>query len=330
VKDKWKTKLNGDPIPWLLKSNPWTRYRTMTDLLELDRKSKEVKSAYEDLITHPNVVQLIDQAAMWFPQSITRHNVPDLSHYQMMMLIDFGLTAEHPKIKEICTKAVSRLENDLFAVRQTLPQKGEGFTKPIPSVNEWHAMPCDSPLITAALLLSGFKNPAIRKNIEILKDYWKTERGWFCHFFFVEDQFKKYQTGCPMAGLMALQVFSLIPELKESVFSQNGYAPIRYHRDLAKSLYYFGRSKKFWTIKYPYIWYNALYLADVLTRFESLRKEDLVRELIEWIIQSQDENGRFKPTSMFMVYKSWDFANKKEPSPWITLLCCRILKRFYV
>jgi hypothetical protein len=126
-----------------------------------------------------------------------------------------------------------------------------------------------------------------------------------------------------------LQVFSQIDDLKESQAAKNAFEPLKFHRDFGKSLYYFGRSKKFWTLKYPFIWYNALYLADVLTRFDFLKKEPLVQELIDWIEVSQDEQGRFKPTSMFMCYKGWDFANKKEASPWMTLLCSRILRRWY-
>lgn len=72
-----------------------------------------------------------------------------------------------------------------------------------------------------------------------------------------------------------------------------------------------------------------MYLADVLTRFDFLKDEPVVKELIDWIIDSQDENGRFKPTSVFMNYKGWDFADKKNSSPWITFLCCRILKQYY-
>ncbi len=132
-----------------------------------------------------------------------------------------------------------------------------------------------------------------------------------------------------MAGLMALEVFSQIPELKESNYSINAYEPIRFHREYGKTMYYFGRSKKFWTLKYPFMWYNALYLAEILSRFDFLKDDELLKEIIEWIESLQDEAGRFKPTSMFMPYKGWDFANKKEPSPWMTYLCCNILKRYY-
>jgi len=50
---------------------------------------------------------------------------------------------------------------------------------------------------------------------------------------------------------------------------------------------------------------------------------------VNWIMDMQDENGRFKPTSAFMNYKGWDFANKKEASSWMTFLCCRVLKQYY-
>jgi hypothetical protein len=132
-----------------------------------------------------------------------------------------------------------------------------------------------------------------------------------------------------MAGLMALRVFSQLDALRESAAAKNAFAPLKFHREFGKTLYYFGRSQKFWTLKYPFVWYNALYLADVLTRFDFLKGDPLVKEIVSWIESSQDHEGKFTPTSMYMAYKGWDFADKKAPSPWITFLCCRVLKRWY-
>jgi hypothetical protein len=325
----WKNKLNADPIPYLLQSNPWTKYRTLIDLLEVPKDAEKVKKTYEELTQNQQIQTLITEINEWFPQSITRHNVPYLSHYKFLMLAEFGLEKTEGEIPEIIKTVTSHVDKNSFSIRQTLPQKGEGFSKPDPQADEWHAMPCDSPLITYSLLLLGHKDEQVQKSIESLNKFWETKQGWFCHFFFVDGQFKKHKIGCPMAGLMALQVFSQVPELKESVYAKNAYEPIKFHRAFGKSIYFFGRSKKFWTFKYPFVWYNALYLADVLTRFDFLKDEELVKELVKWIETAQDENGRFKPTSIFMPYKSWDFGNKKEPSPWITFLCCRILKRWY-
>jgi len=329
MSDQWKNKLKDDPIPWLLESNPWTRYRTLTDILEQPLSETEVKNTKNELCQFQQVKDLLDDASQWFPQSITRHNDAKICYYKLRMLADFGLTKEDPGIEEIIKKITLKPDKGLFAVRQTLPEKGKGFEKPNANADEWHALPCDSPLITYILISLGVDNRQIKNTIEQFKDHWETEPGWFCHFFFVENQFKKLQIGCPIAGLMALEVFSQVPELKESQYAKNAFAPLKFHKEHGKSLYYFGRSKKFWTLKYPFVWYNALYLAEVLSRFDFLKKEPLVKELVQWIEASQDENGRFKPTSMYMPYKSWDFSNKKEPSPWMTFLCCRILKRWY-
>ena len=326
---EWVSKLKADPTEWLLQSNPWTTYRTRLDLFDEPKDSPRVVQAKNQLLQHKKIVQLIAEASNWFPVSYTRHNDAKISHYKLRMLADFGLTVTDKNIHDIVIKATTHVDNGLFSFRQELPEKGKGFAKPNPMSNEWHALPCDAPLITSILLSLGHKSDDVLQTIDIIKEKWSRAQGWFCHFFFVESMFKKLQIGCPMTGLMALEVFSQIPELRESVYAQNAYEPIRFHRDYGKSIYYFGRSKKFWTFKYPFVWYNALYLAFVLSRFEFLKQENLVKELIHWIIDSQDENGRFKPTSMFMIYKDWDFGNKKEPSPWMTYLCCRILKAYF-
>jgi hypothetical protein len=325
LSDTWQTKLNANPVPWLLKSEPWTRLRTMTDLLGISPASAEVKKAKKESTQHPKIQQLVQETAQWFPARITRHDNSNNSNYKIALLAELGVLAADKDLKSITDQVLSHTENGLLAVRQDLPLKdkinvGEG---------EWHALPCDSPQITYALLLMGMDNPVITQTIEKLKEKWETPQGWFCHFSFVDSQYKKYHAGCPMAGLMALEAFSQIPELKESRYAKNAFEPLLFHKELGESIYYFGRAKRFWTFKYPFVWYNALYLGDVLTRFGFLKGNPIVKEIVDWIEESQDEQGRFKPTSTWMPYKDWEFGNKKEASPWITMICCRILKRWY-
>ncbi|HEX2921512.1 MAG TPA: hypothetical protein VHO50_10150 [Bacteroidales bacterium] len=322
--NNWLQKLNDNPIYWLLESNSWTNYRVLIDLLDKPEDSTEVIKAKKQLGNDLLVAGLINDSNQWFPVNATRHDDSKLAHYKLRLLSDLGFTKEDSRIQPIIEKAIEHNENGLFTIRQTLPVKGS-----IPGTEEWHALPCDSTILTYILLKLGFNNDLTAKNVEHLKEKWTTNQGWFCNLSFVNGQYKKLQTGCPMAGLMALEVFSLIPELKESTYSHNAYEPLKFHKEYGQILYYFGRSKKFWTLKYPLVWYNALYLADVLTRFDFTKDEPLLKDLIAWIEQSQTKEGRFIANSMFTNYKGWDFADKKLPSPWITFLCCRILKRHY-
>ncbi|MCK5137131.1 MAG: hypothetical protein KAR19_15195 [Bacteroidales bacterium] len=329
----WTNELKDNPIPWLLESNPWTKYRTLTDLLDLSETDGEVINAKSDLLSDENIIGLANEIKDWIAVAPTRNNDPKISYFKLRILADFGIKHTNLNLSDTINKATQHIIDNLFAVRGQIPErpkKGEKFKKPDLTADVWHVSPCNSPIITYALYELGVRNVQVEKAIEELKSKWIDKRGWFCHFFFVESQFKKLQIGCPIAGLMALDIFSKVPELKESEYSKFAFEPLKFHKDYGKTLYYFGRSKKFWTFKYPFVWYNALYLADVLTMFNFLKDEPVVRELIDWITNSQSLDSRFKPTSVFMNYKGWDFSNKKEPSPWITYLCCRILKQYSV
>jgi hypothetical protein len=328
----WIGKLKQNPIDWLLDSNPWTRYKTYTDLLDLDKSSPEAVSAKAELTSHEQVISLAAETKDWLSIAAGRNSDPKISYFKLKVLAEFGLEHKDLGLQDTVAMASEHMIEDMFGVRGQLPElpkKGEKYEKPDLSADVWHIAPCNTPVITSAMLELGVKNQKVEGSVNELKAKWTSREGWFCHLFFVESQFRKLQIGCPVAGLQSLEVFSKRPELKESKHSRFAFEPIKFHKEYGQSLYYFGRSRKFWTFKYPFVWYNALYLADVLTRFEFTRNESLVRELIEWIVSAQDESGRYKPTSMFMNYKGWDFSNKKEPSPWITFLCCRILKQYY-
>jgi len=328
MNETWLSKLHGNPIDWLLSGNPWTKHMTLIDLIEKPKESDEVTKAKKELKKDPLVLQLIDDAGKWFSIPPKRHDDSKMSHYQLKILADFGFTESDPKIKDISEKAMKYVENGTFAIKQALPERGINI-KISDDFNEWHSLPCDSPVISSTLYRLGNRSELLMKSIDVIKDKWNSETGWFCHLFFVESQYKRHKVGCMMAGLEALELFSLFPHAEEDLFIKNAFKSLQYHKDYGKSLYYFGRSKKFWTLKYPFVWYNALYIAEVLSRFDFFKKEMLLKEIIDWILESQDKDGRFKPTSMFMKYKNWDFSNKKENSPWITFLCCKILKQYY-
>jgi hypothetical protein len=43
--------------------------------------------------------------------------------------------------------------------------------------------------------------------------------------------------------------------------------------------------------------------------------------------QKSDEEGRYTPESVWKAWEDWDFGQKKQPSPWLTFLVKRIIKR---
>ncbi len=323
----WNEYFSDETREWLLTSNAWTKERVYVDLLGKSlKKHTEVQEAHHELLASTHIKQLMKDALDWFPQGITRHNNAKSSHYKLMVLAELGLAITDLEMEDLVEKVIAHEEHGQFAILQQLPERGKKTFDL--SVDEWHTMPCDSPILSYSLLKIGYKDSRIKTAINALKKEWNAPIGRWCDFHFVSSHHKKYQIGCPMAGLMALEVFSQLPQTRESKVSQNAFKPLELHRDLGKSLYFFGRGKKFWTLKYPFVWYNALYLADVLTRFRFLRGHPLLEELVDWIRNTRDSDGKWTATSMFRAWSTWDFADKKQPSPWITLLCLRALMQY--
>ena len=56
--------MTNNPITWLLASGePWTRYRTLVDLLGRPEDDPEVQVARAQLVAHPRVQEMIAEVA---------------------------------------------------------------------------------------------------------------------------------------------------------------------------------------------------------------------------------------------------------------------------
>ena len=65
----------------------------------------------------------------------------------------------------------------------------------------------------------------------------------------------------------------------------------------------------------------------VLSRFPVVHADQRLVEMLSAITQQADGNGRYMAGSMHMAWKGWGFADKKAPSPWISALVLRIVRR---
>jgi hypothetical protein len=45
------------------------------------------------------------------------------------------------------------------------------------------------------------------------------------------------------------------------------------------------------------------------------------------VLEKADADHRFKPESIWMAWRGWDFGQKRAPSRWLTLLVVRMLER---
>jgi hypothetical protein len=91
--------------------------------------------------------------------------------------------------------------------------------------------------------------------------------------------------------------------------------------------YMFYMGTDFRKLKAPLFWYDILHVLDVLSHFSWARKDRRFRQMLSLVQSKADGDGRYIPESIWTVWNSWDFSQKKVPSPGLTFFVQRILNR---
>ena len=158
------------------------------------------------------------------------------------------------------------------------------------------------------------------------------ENGWRCVAAPELGKFRgpgRKADPCPIANVYALKALSQSPELLDCPATRAGAEMLLRHweNQFQRKIYMFGIGTDFRKLKYPFVWYDILHVVDVLSRLPFVHSDPRFREMVETITAQADDQGRYTAKSMYRAWKDWSFADKKRPSPWLTLLVLRVLKR---
>ncbi|MCP4543708.1 MAG: hypothetical protein GY832_41875 [Chloroflexi bacterium] len=321
--------MTNDVIQWLLKSDePWTRYRTLVDLLDRPADAPEVQSARAEMLAHPQIQALVAETATWPGYALKRHNDAKHPLYKFSTLADFGVRATDPGMN-VGIEAVMAHQSPegAFQIPMNIPESRGGTGE-----DTWIWMLCDTPTIAYTLLALGLGDDGrVRQAVDHLVSL-VDDNGWRCKVA-PEQKFRgpgRKADPCPIVNVYALKALSLVPDLLDSPATRAGTEMLLGHweRQSERKMYLFGIGTDFRKLKYPFVWYNVLHVAEVLSRFPFVHADPRFREMVKAITTQADENGRYTATSMYRSWKGWSFADKKQPSPWLTFLVLRIQERW--
>ncbi|MFQ6058422.1 MAG: hypothetical protein ACE5MB_06060 [Anaerolineae bacterium] len=313
---------------WLLESDePWTRYRTLVDLLDRPRGDPEVQAARTEMLTHPQVQALIAEAARpGYP--LKHHNDAKHPLHKLAVLADFGLRADDPGMDEVVAAVMAHQSPEGAFQTVILVPKAFGG----PGGEMWTWMLCDAPTILYALLAFGLGGDGhVQAAVEHLTNLIR-ENGWPCAASPDLGKFRgpgRKDDPCPYVNLIALKALARVPDLQDSPAAHTGAEMLLRHweHQTGRKIYMFGIGTDFRKLKYPFVWYNILHMVDVLSRFPFVHADPRFREMMETITAQADGKGRYTANSMYRAWKDWSFADKKHPSPWLTFLVLRVIKR---
>ena len=316
---------------WLLESNePWTRYRALVDLLDRAEDDPEVEAARAEMLAHPQVQGLITEAAAWPGYALKRHNDAKHPIYKFSTLADFGMRADDDGMAAGLEAVLAhQAPEGAFQIPMNIPESRGGTGEDV-----WTWMLCDAPTLLYALLAFGMDNDErVQRAVDHLVSL-VDDNGWRCRAA-ASEKGKIFRgpgrkaDPCPIVNVYALKALSQVPELLDSSATHAGTEMLLGHweRQTERKLYLFGIGTDFRKLKYPFVWYDILHVVDVLSRFPFVHADARFQEMVETITTQADENGRYTASSMYRAWKGWSFADKKNPSPWLTFLVLRIQRR---
>ena len=321
--------MTDELIQWLLESDePWTRYRTLVDLLDRPEDYAEVQSARAEMVGHPQVLALIEQAASWPGYALKRHNDAGHPLYKLSTLADFGVRAGDPGMETAIEAVLAHQSQEgPFQTPINVPKAFGGTGEDM-----WTWVACDAPTLAYALLAFGLGDDSrVRQAVDHIAEM-ADGNGFRCKAAKELGRFKgpgRREDPCPIANVYALKALSLVPDLVDSPAARAGTEMLLWHwgPECERKLYLFGVGRRFRWLKYPFVWYDILHVTDVLSRFPFVHQDTRFREIVETVTGQVDKDGRYTANSMYKAWKGWSFADKKNPSPWLTFLVLRVLNR---
>jgi len=319
-----------DPvIEWLLECDePWTRYRVLVDLLRRPEDDAGVGAARSEMVQDDRVRALIAAASTWGQAPVRRHNDAGHALAALTVLADFGLRAADRDMAPIVEGVMAHqsAEGAFRSVLNIAPAYGGT------GQDQWAWMLCDAPTLLYSLIAMGMgEHPQVKRAVEHLSRQ-ATEVGWRCACAPELGKFRgpgRKDDPCPIATLLALKALAQMPALVDGPAARSGTAMIFWHWEhrAERRFYLFGIGTDFRKLKYPFVWYDILHVADVLSRLPHARGDPRLQEMVGAIVTLADGDGRHTAGSMYQSWTGWSFADKKNPSPWLTLLALRAQAR---
>ncbi len=331
----WQTRLNQDPVPWLLEpDNPSVRYFALTELLGQPLDSTEVVATKARINTsHP----VKDILAAQFPEGFWVMPGPGYSPkyrstvWQVIFLDQLGADGGDARVRAACEYVMTHTQtlNGGFGCKG-----GWRATVPLPNST---ALLCLHGNLLRALLGFGFGNDErVQRAID-----WQARAITGDGF---DGYFKSGTTGpgfgcgannaapCAWGAIKALRALARVPAAAQSAQVKKairaGVAFLFSHDPaVADYLAGYGRINSSWfKLGFP-----SGYVADVLQNLEVLAelghvRDKRLRPAIEWLLTKQDARGRWKNQYAYSG-KLWaDIEPQVAPSKWVTLRACRVLK----
>ena len=331
----WRRLLKTDPTDWLLeKSNPSVRYFTLTRILDLPEKHKDVRKARQQIMRTgvvPAILAKQQAGGNWQDPRAFYMGKYRSTVWQLIILAELGAAAEDPRVRRACEFILERSQDRStggFACHSAERTGGGRATEVIP---------CLTGNMVWSLRRLGYENDErVRRGVDWLAEYLRFDDGesrppadW---------RYKRFEAcygrhTCFMTVVKGLKALADIPESERSAAAKrcigNSVEFLLKHHVYKSSHNPAKVAKPGWTrLGFPKMWQtDVLEILLILTKLGI--KDKRMQEAIDLVIAKQDEQGRWLLQDTFNDRFQVRIEVKGKPSKWVTLNALTVLKRHY-
>jgi hypothetical protein len=321
----WQSKLNGDPLPWLLEPEyPSVRYFALRHLLGLREGDPEVQAAWAAIMESGPVSAILANRhpdGYWVKPGHGYSPKYTGTVWQVMLLADLGADGTDARIRQSCNYLLSHCQTSSGGLSHNATPSG--------------VIHCLTGNLTHAFMALGL--PAEDERIQ-------QALHWQAGAILGEEttNYKSGTTGpgfgctynsalpCAWGAVKALKAFSLLP-LKACTprvaRAIDAGVDFLLSRDLAHADY---PSQERISSNWFKFGYPLSYTSDILEALDVLAilgqgQDPRLSNAIEFMLSKQDSEGRWK-LEHTLNGKMWiDIERRDKPSKWVTLRALRVL-----
>ncbi|HPJ01483.1 MAG TPA: hypothetical protein PKU80_01410 [Candidatus Limiplasma sp.] len=316
----------SNTVQWLLRSEPYVRYRTLLDLMDQPFDDASVLQARSQMLSSPLVQGLFQELETWPGETITNHKKAGLLYHKLAFLAEIGIRADDSFMKPVVVKILKHIsEQGVLELPSRIPVAFGGTGE---DIDAW--LLCDTPRLYASLLKMGVPYELLKPGVDQLAALIR-DNGFPCAGSPKIGRFRgpgKQSDPCPYATLLMLSMLLQVKAIDQATLYTGAQSLLTlWEHSREQSPYLFRMGTDFRKLKAPFIWYDILHVADILSQMRWLHNDQRFLEMLDIIQSKQDDKGCYTPESVWFPWKAWDFGQKKQPSPWLTFLVLRIGKR---
>ena len=314
-------------VKWLLESDPWVEYRTRRDILNQPEDDEKVQEAKQQMLRHSKIKQLIEELSRWPGETVNSHKKAGLLIHKLSFIAETGLTVDNTDVKNIADNVMRHITDDgVPEVLMNIPVHFGGTGR-----DDWAWALCDAPLILFSLAKMGMADDdTVRKGLGFLAALTR-DNGWPCT---VSPKLGKFRgpgskgDPCPYATLIMMKALAAAGDMDGPEAHTGAECLLDlWTRSKEAHPYQFYMGTDYRKLKAPFVWYDIVHTADVLSQFKWLKNDARLIEITDIIEAKANTDDSYTPESVWKAWDGFDFGQKKTLSAWLTFLVLRILKR---